>query len=115
MFKIKILILSSIFIFLLIITSVIKNKTRLLEKQITNLNIKILSKKKNINEAQLEFFYLTSPAEIEKKLNLIGFNKYYPITQSRIFSDISDFTKIKNKISNLKNLNEEKHQKKQKQ
>ena len=111
MFKTKFIISSSIFILLLVITSAIKNKTRILEKKITNINIKIISKKKEINEAQLEFFYLSSPVEIEKKLNLIGFNNYYPIDHSKIFFKISDFTIIKNKISNLKTAYEKKNHK----
>ena len=65
---------------------------------------KYFNKKKDINEAQLDFYYLTSPAEIEKKLNIIGFNNYQPIKHSNIFFDISDFTKIQNKISNLKKI-----------
>ena len=68
MFKMKFIIVSSIFISFLLFTSTIKNKTRVIEKNISNLNKKVLTKKKDINEAQLDFHYLTSPAEIEKKL-----------------------------------------------
>ena len=71
-----------------------------------------LTKKKDINEAQLDFHYLTSPAEIEKKLSMIGFYDYQPIKYANIFFDISDFTEIHNKISNLKNSNGKKIQKK---
>ena len=39
---------------------------------------------------------------------MIGFNNYHPISYSKIFLNISDFTNIQNKISNLKNLNEKK-------
>jgi hypothetical protein len=94
----------------LIITSVIKNKTRVTEKQIYILNSKILIQQKSINEAQLDFHYLTSPAEIEKKLKEIGFNDYQPIKYSNIFLNISDFTKIQDKISKVKTLNEKKIQ-----
>ena len=66
----------------------------------------------DINETQLDFHYLTSPAEIEKKLNIIGSDNYQPIKYSRIFFDISDFTEIQNKISNLENIDEKKIQKK---
>ena len=45
MFKTKLIISISIFVTFLIITSVIKNKTRILEKEITNLNLKILQSK----------------------------------------------------------------------
>ena len=112
MFKIKFIFASSIFILFLLVTSAIKNKTRVIEKNILNLTTKILIKTKDINEAQLDFYYLTSPAEIEKKLRIIEFDNYQPIKYSRIYFDISDFTKIQNKISNLKNINEKKTQKK---
>lgn len=112
MFNTKFLISTIIFITFLVITSAIKNKTRIIEKKISNLNLKILSKQKDINETQLDFYYLSSPTEIEKKLNLIGFNNYKPIKYSNIYLDISEFYKIHNKISNLKKLNEKKIKKK---
>ena len=108
MFRSKIIICITIFITFLVLTSAIKNKTRIIEKQIIQLNNKILLQKKDFNEAQLEFYYLTSPAEIEKKLSLIGFSNYQPIKYSNIFFKISDFDNIQKKFSNLKNLNEKK-------
>ena len=108
MFKTKIIISITIFTTFLVITSTIKNETRILEKKISNLNEKILIESKNINEAQLDFYYLTSPAEIEKKLNVIGFNNYQTIKYSNIFFSINDFNKVQNLTSNLKNFNEEK-------
>jgi len=112
MFKTKFIIVSSLFISFLLITSTIKNKTRVIEKNISNLSKIILFKTKDINEAQLDFHYLTSPAEIEKKLSIIGFDNYQPIKYSNIFLNISDFTQIQNKISNLQNKDEKKIQKK---
>ncbi len=103
MFKKKFLISSLVFITFLIITSFIKNKTRIIEKQITNLNKNILLNKKDINETQLDFHYLTSPAELEKRLNLLGFQQYQPIVHSKIFFNISDFIKLQNKISKIQN------------
>ena len=85
MFKTKIIISITVFAILLVFTSTIKNKTRIIEKNISNLNVKISLISKSINEAQLDFYYLTSPAEIEKKLNLIGFKNYQPIKYSNIF------------------------------
>ncbi len=108
MFRTKFIISITIFVTFLIITSAIKNKTRVIEKQILNLNAKILIKKKDINETQLDFYYLTSPSEIEKKLDIIGFDNYQSIKYSNIFFDISDFTESQNKFSNLKNINEKK-------
>lgn len=103
MFKTKFVITASLFIVFLIITSFIKNKTRILEKKISNLNTKILIKKKDINETQLDFYYLTSPSVIEKKIKIIGLNNYQPITHSKIYLKIADFDKIQNRVSHFKN------------
>ena len=112
MFKTKFIISLSIFITFLLVTSIIKNKTRFIEKEISNINTKILSKEKNLNRAQLEFHYLTSPAEIEKKLKIIGNEKYQPIVYSKIFFDISNLINLQSKTSNLKDINEKKIKKK---
>ena len=112
MFSLRFVISTAVFVTLLLITSTIKNKTRVIEKNISSLNTKILANINDINEAQLDYHYLTSPAEIEKKLNIIGFDNYQPIKYSKIFFNILDFTEIQNKISNFKIINEEKIQKK---
>jgi hypothetical protein len=112
MFKTKYIISTILLVAFLIITSFIKNESRTLEKKITNLNIKILLNKKDINESQLDFYYLSSPAEIEKRLNIIGLNNYQPISYSKIFFKVSDFTLNENKFSTLNNLDEKKIQKK---
>ena len=112
MFKAKFIISIFIFVAFLIITSAVKNKTRIIEKKISILNTKILVKKNDINEAQLDFFYLTSPTDIEKKINIIGLKNYQPINFSNIYFNIQEFFEIQNKFSNLKEPYEEKIQKK---
>ena len=112
MFKKNYIICTILFLTFLIITSFIKNKSRLLEKKITNLNIKIASKEKDINETQLDFYYLSSPAEIEKKLSVMNFKNYTPIAYSKIFLKLSDFISNQSKFTTLNNLNEKKAQKK---
>ena len=112
MFKPKFIISLTLLIIFLLTTSAIKNKTRVIEKQISNLNKIMLIKEKNINEAELDFYYLTSPVELEKKINLIGLNNYQPIKYSNIYLNISNYNLIHNKISNLDNLNGKKIQKK---
>ena len=102
MFKTKYLVSILIFMALLIFTSAVKNETRLIEKQILILKEKVLQKEKNVNETQLDFYYLTSPAEIEKKINLIGLKFYKPIEHSKIFFDISIFDKIQSTTSHFK-------------
>ena len=108
----KLIIYSVIFITLLIITSTIKNKTRIIEKKISNLSKQVWIKKKDLNETQLDFYYLSTPLEIEKKLIIIGFENYQPIIHSKIFFDISNFTSINDKITNLKGSNEKEIKKK---
>ena len=48
----------------LILTSSIKNKTRLLEKELVNLNNEINNLSFNLAEATLDFEYLTTPKNI---------------------------------------------------
>ncbi len=107
MFNSKFIISISLFVLFLVFTSTIKNKTRIIEKKILSIKANILSEKKNINEAQFDFYYLTSPTIIEKKLKTIEFFDYRPISFSKIYFRISDFDNINNKITNLNKLNEE--------
>ena len=86
-----------IFLILLIATSIIKNQTRITEKKLFKLNKKIKYKEKDINESELDFYFLSSPAEVEKKINILGKNNYIPIQNSKIFFSISDFNNIKKK------------------
>ena len=111
MFRVKIFISSIIFLILLIITSMVKNKTRVIEKQLYALEKKIILEEKNINESQLEFHFLTSPSIIEKKIKILGQNEYSPIKSSKIFLSLSNFTDMKKKISVFKNLDEKKTKK----
>ena len=64
MLKFKIILSFSIFSLLLIGTSLIKNETREIEKKIYIKSKKIFLKEKNLNETQLDFFYLSSPSII---------------------------------------------------
>ena len=77
-----------IFLILLIATSIIKNQTRITEKKLFKLNEKITYKEKDINESELDFYFLSSPAEVEKKINILGKNNYIPIRNSKIFFSI---------------------------
>ena len=112
MFNSKLFFSLAVFTFFLIITSLVKNQSRLLEKQIKGLNIKIIAKEKNISEAEMEFSYLSSPNEIEKKFNSGDLEKFEPIKYSNIFYDIHDFNTLEKKLSNLINIDEKKIRKK---
>ena len=58
MFRLKIIIPTIIFLTLLIVTSIIKNQTRIIEKKLYMLSKNIVLKEKDINESQLEFYKL---------------------------------------------------------
>ena len=111
MFKSHIIISAIIFLVLLITTSVIKNQTRIIEKKLYKLNEKIVLKEKDVNESQLDFYFLISPAEIEKKVKILGHNNYIPIKNSNIFLSLSNFTDIQKKISTIDKQNEKKNKK----
>ena len=108
MFKLKIVIPTIIFLILLIITSIIKNQTRTIEKKLLKISKNIALQEKDINESQLDFYFLTSPVEIEKKIKILGINNYSPIENSKIFLSLSNFAEIKKKLSKTKNANEKK-------
>ena len=103
MFKFKILISVGIFSLLLIGTSIIKNQTRELEKNIYNLSKNVNQKEKDLNESELDFSYLSSPLMIEKKVKNLDNLEYFPMEYSKIFLNISSFLKLQNKYVINKN------------
>ena len=108
MLRFKVIIPTTIFLAFLIITSVIKNQTRIIEKKIIFLNKKVVLKERDLNETQLDFYFLTSPAQIEKKVKILGLNNYSAIAKSKIFSS---FSNMQRKLLILVNKNENKNQK----
>ena len=106
MFKLKIFASVVIFSFLLVGTSIIKNKTRELEKKIYHLSKEISLKEKDYKESELDFAYLTSPKMIEKKIDHYDRNKYFPMDFSKIFLNLSNFENIKKKLVEKKMLYE---------
>ena len=111
MLKIKFLISIFVISSLLIVTSVIKNQTREIEKKIYNLSNIILTKEKDFNESQLDFFYLTSPFIIEKKINHLDNHNYTVMEYSKIFLSMSDFMNLNTKYAIQEIENEKKAKK----
>ena len=112
MFNLKLFFSLAVFTFFLIITSLVKNQSRIIEKQIKGLNINIIAKEKNTSEAEMEFSYLSSPNKIEKKFNNRDLEKFEPIKRSNIFYYVHDFNTLEKKLSNLINIDEKKIRKK---
>ena len=111
MFRIKILISVVIFSSLLILTSFIKNRTRIIEKKIFNISKTVNSKENDLSESQLDFFYLTSPSIIEKKIENLDSNQYVPMEYSKIFLSISNFIELQNKVAIQGSQNDKKKKK----
>ena len=68
MFNKKIIFSLIVFIFFMIVTSTIKNGTRIIEKNIYNNQKRISILKNNLYELQLDYSYLTSPELISQKI-----------------------------------------------
>ena len=109
--KIKLMISIGIFSILLSITSAIKNQTRIIEKSIYKIDRKIAVIKKDLYETELDYFYLSSPNNLSKKIEDLIFLEYFPMDFSRIYLNYKDFTDSQKKITILK-MNYEKKTKK---
>ena len=110
--KIKLIILIFIFSILLVTTSVIKNQTRIIEKNIYKIDRKIAVIEKDLHETQLDYFYVSSPGYLSEKIKELAFIEYMPMDFSRIYLSYRDFTDSQKKITILKTDNEKKTQKK---
>ena len=112
MFKTNLIISIFIFSILLGVTSAIKNKTRIIEKSIYKIDIKIATIEKDLHETQLDYFYVSSPGYLSKKIKQLAFIEYMPMDFSRIYLNYTDFTDSQKKITILKIKNEKKTKKK---
>ncbi len=108
MFKMKFIVSILLFSTLLVVTSIIKNQTRVIEKEIFKKNIVIASLKKDLNETELDYFYLSSPGYLSKKINEMALLQYEPMDYSRIYLNYQDFLNAKKKLTTIKGLNEKK-------
>ena len=83
-----------------------------LKKKINVLTKAYAQKERNFNEVQLDYYYLTSPSMIEKKIEHLGIKKYIHMEYSNIFLSIENFINIQSKHVMHKTLDEKKVQKK---
>ena len=84
--NLKLIISILVFSFLLFFTSIIKNKTRIIEKDIDfYTKINIISRKRNLHESQLDFYYLTSPKILQKKIIFFNNDEYQHMSISKIY------------------------------
>ena len=95
----KLIISIVVFSFLLFFTSIVKNKTRVIEKNITFYQKKISYLEKELYESQLDFHYLTSPKILQEKLSFLTNDEYSYMNISKIYLDLNDFFEDQKKIS----------------
>jgi len=112
MFKFKLILSVCIFSMLIIFTSIIKNQTRIIEKDIKKINREIADVKKDLYETELDYSYLSSPYSLSQKIKDLALTDYIPMDFSRIYFNYEDFIESKKKITILKIDNEKKTKKK---
>ena len=95
----KLIISVAVFSLLLFCTSVIKNKTRIIEKNIESYEKQIFTLKKELFESQLDFNYLTSPNMLQKKLSFLTNDQYHNISISNIYLEYNNFILDQKKIT----------------
>ena len=109
----KLNLILSIFIFsiLLGITSIIKTKTRIIEKNIYKIDRKISIQKRDLHETELDFAYLSSPKNLSIKIKSLALIDYSVMDFSRIYSNYYDFTNAQKKLTILRPTDENKKKK----
>ena len=79
------------FSFLLFCTSIVKNKTRVIEKNIAIYEKKISYLEKELHESQLDFYYLTSPKLLQEKISFLTNENYQYMNFSKIYLSFDNF------------------------
>ncbi len=91
MFKKSLTISLFIFFILMIFTSVIKNSTRNIEKNIEKLLGEVSILEKELMDAKIDFVYLSTPERINKNISKFKNKEYFSYDYSRIFFSTKDF------------------------
>ena len=97
----KTIIIICIFIIFTILTPIIKNETRSIERDITIYQKKINTINRSIFEAQLEYFYLSSPDVLSKKIKKYSEDNYLTLGLSQIYLNMNTFLDQQRKISQI--------------
>ena len=82
-------------------TSLIKNQTRMIEKNINSYNLKIAKLENSLHEAQLDFYYLSSPKYIAEQIFLYSNQEYSSIEYSKIYFSLDQFLNEINKATKM--------------
>ena len=95
----KLIISIIIFSSLLFCTSIVKNKTRVIEKNIISYKKKVFDLEKELYESQLDFYYLTSPKILQEKISFLTNDNYQYMGISKIYLDYNNFLLEQKKMS----------------
>ena len=95
----KLIISIIIFSSLLFCTSIVKNKTRVIEKNIISYKKKVFDLEKELYESQLDFYYLTSPKILQEKIYFLTNDNYQYMGISKIYLDYNNFLLEQKKMS----------------
>jgi len=93
MFKKSLIFSLTVFFTLMIITSLIKNKTRNLEKEIEKINKEVAFLEKELSDAEIDYIYLSSPKKLKQYISTFGKEEYLSFDYSRIFFSTEQFLK----------------------
>ncbi len=93
MFKKSLIFSLTVFFTLMIITSLIKNKTRNLEKEIKKINKEVAFLEKELSDAEIDYIYLSSPKKLKQYISTFGKEEYLSFDYSRIFFSTEQFLK----------------------
>ncbi len=95
----KLIISIAVFSLLLFCTSIIKNKTNIIEKNIIFYEEQVFVLEKELYESQLEFNYLTSPKILQEKLSFLTNDQFQTMGISNIYLDYQNFVLDQKKIT----------------
>ena len=90
----------------MVVTSIIKTQTRLVEKNINIYKKQISILSNNLYELELDYHYLSSPEILEKKINHFSDEVYITMDYSKIYLSLEQY--LDEKIKTTKSYKNEK-------
>jgi len=91
MFNKKIFVSLIVFSILMIFTSIIKTKTRIIEKNVLTYEKKIANLQNHLYEAELDYYYLSSPKIISENIIEYSDEEYFSVDYSKIYFSLDQF------------------------
>ena len=89
----------TIFSIMMFCTSTVKNKTRIIEKEINILEKNIAELENKIYENQLEYFYLSSPKKLSSQIKSLSNDQYLHMEFSNIYLSFDEFIENQKKLT----------------